>query len=114
VIEQQICTLILRRRAMGILLVVVVVLGLIAIAAPVWKGYEAELRRNPRNSSTNDSVDAILLADAGDPGSSGHGPSGHASTTHSLHHVDLGCTDSHHAAGCDVGGHGSFDGGGHH
>jgi hypothetical protein len=101
---------------MGILLVVVVVLGLIAIAAPVWKGYEAELRRNPGNSSTNDSVATILLADAGDPGSSGH-----TSTTHSLHYVDPGCTDSHHAAGCDVsghggfdGGHGGFDGGGHH
>jgi Tfp pilus assembly protein PilE len=40
---------------MGVLLVVVVVLALIAIAAPMWKSYELELRRNPRTSGTDDS-----------------------------------------------------------
>ena len=101
---------------MGILLFVVVVLALIAIAAPVWKSYESELRRSSSASSTNNSVDAMLLADAADPG-----PSGQTSTTHSPHHVDLTCADADHGAGCDVGGHGGFDaghggfdGGGHH
>jgi len=98
---------------MGIVLVVLVVLALIAVTVPVWKGYESELRRNSNTPSASDSVDAMLFSESGDPD-----PASHTTASHSPHHPDLGCADSHHATGCDfgghVGGHGGFDGGGHH
>ena len=94
---------------MGILLLVIVVLFSLVMAARAWKSYEVELRRGSRAPDTGEVVDAFLFSDAGEAGSSCH-----PSSSHSPHHVDLSCTDSHHAAGCDIGGHGGFDGGGHH
>jgi hypothetical protein len=94
---------------MGIVLVVLVVLALIAVTVPVWKGYESELRRNSSTPSASDSVDTMVFSDAVGPS-----PAIHTSTSHAPHHPDLGCPDSHHTTGCDVGGHGGFDRGGHH
>ena len=91
---------------MGILLLVIIVLGLLVITARVWKGYESELRRNSRTPATTELVDSLLFAETDDSGSSQH-----TSTSHSSNHPDPGCAHSHHAADCDFGGHGGFDGG---
>ncbi len=70
-------------------------------------------RRNRRRVGTDGFFDATFLEPMGEAGSP-------EATSHSSHHGDLGCVDTHHG-GCDVGehsgfdaGHGGFGAGGHH
>jgi hypothetical protein len=60
-------------------------------------------RRTPERVKTDGFFDATSLDPIVDAGS-------HEVTSHSSHHGDSGCGDTHHS-GCDVGGHSGFDGG---
>ena len=92
---------------MAILLIVLVVCGLLFLAARAWRGYEVEYRKAPGTVGVHlrDVSPEVPLA--------GSDSSSHQS--HSVPHNsgDVGCPDSHHA-GCDFGDHSGFDSGGHH
>ncbi len=90
---------------MGFLLLGIVVIVSLVLAVGAWRGYEAELRRNSGHKSPIDPFTEIPLGDSSLAVDTTH--------SHASHHGDFGCGGSHHI-GCDSGGHGCFDGGGHH
>lgn len=83
-------------------------LGLyVIVALAVLIGLLVSIRRERRRTwgrvGTDGFFDATSLEPMGDAGSP-------ETTSHSSHHDDFGCVDTHHG-GCDAGGHGGFDGG---
>ena len=96
---------------MGIVVTIAVIIALVIIARNAFKGYGAEVRKNPNSTAWDASTDPFLFGQD-------HGPAVDVSPSHGQNHADPGCVDSHHS-GCDVGDHGGLDGGhggfgGHH
>lgn len=79
----------------------------VIVALAVLIGLLVSIRRDRRRTRKRVGTDGLFDATSFDP----MGDTGSPETvSHSSHHGDLGCVDTHHG-GCDVGGHGGFDGG---
>jgi len=94
-----------------IAITIVIVVALVIVALSAIKDYRAEASKSSASPLPDGSIDPMSFLDVGC--SSADSPH-----SHSGHHFDPGCIDSHHS-GCDVGGHDSFDAGhgdfgGHH
>jgi hypothetical protein len=79
------------------------VIAVLAVLIGLLVSIRRDRRRPRKHSETYTPLDASPFDPIGDPGSP-------ETTSHSAHHSDFGCGDTHHT-GCDVGGHGGFDGG---
>jgi hypothetical protein len=90
---------------MGLLLLGIVVFASLVLSVRAWRGYEAEVRRDP-NLGGDTSVDASPFLALGQPNSAES-----ISGSQVSHHNDCSAGQ---VDGCDFGGHAGFHGGGHH
>ena len=77
------------------------------VVLAVLIGLLVSIRRDRRRTRERVGADGFFDATSLDPMGDAASPE---TPSHSAHHADFGCVDTHHG-GCDVGGHSGFDGG---